>query len=97
MPKKRFRNPESLLDYTIRKIAHRIKRGDSIHADFHPLVIGSRRAVEADFNFIKVDVYDFLTVGANLGNLAVKVDRISTARTARDDNTNDFCFLLHDS
>jgi len=53
--------------------------------------------MEADFHLIKVDVDDFLAVGADLRHLAVEVDRISTAGTAGNDNANDFCFLLHDS
>ena len=53
--------------------------------------------MEADFDLIQVDMHHFFTIGANLGNLAVKIYGISTAWTARDDNTNDFCFLLHDS
>ena len=51
--------------------------------------------MEADFDFIQIDMYHFLTVGANLRNLTVKIDWISATGTARNDNTDDLCFLLH--
>ena len=51
--------------------------------------------MEAHFDLIEIDVDHFFAVGADLGDLTVEIDGISAARAARNDNTDDFCFLFH--
>lgn len=51
--------------------------------------------MEADFDFIHIDMDNLLAVGANLRDLAIKIDRISTARATGNNNANDSCFLFH--
>jgi hypothetical protein len=51
---------------------------------------------KADFDLVEVDVNHFLALRADFRHLPVEIDRIATARTARNDDSNDFCLLLHD-
>ncbi len=51
--------------------------------------------MEADFNLVEVDVNDFLTICADLGNLAIKVNRIAAARTTGNNDPDYLRFLLH--
>ncbi len=67
----------------------------SVHADLDALPF-RRRSVEAHFDLIQVDVDDLFAVGAHFRHLPVEIDRISATGAARNDNTNDLCFLLHD-
>ena len=68
--------------------------GNSIHADFHPFILGSG-TMEADFDLIEIDMNDFLAIRADLRHLAIEIDGIPTARTACDDDPDDLCLLLH--
>jgi hypothetical protein len=63
------------------------------HPDFFSFL---DRTAQAHFNLIEVDVDDFLAVGANFCHLPVEIDRITATRTARNDDSDDLCLLLHD-
>jgi len=52
--------------------------------------------MEAHFDLIQIDVDDLFAVGAHFRDLPIEIDRISATGAARNDNTNDLCFLLHD-
>jgi hypothetical protein len=51
--------------------------------------------MEIDLHLVKIDMHQFLTVRADFGALTVKIDRISTAWTTRDDNADYLSSLLH--
>jgi hypothetical protein len=51
---------------------------------------------EADFDLIEVDMNHFLAISADFRHLPVEIDRITATGTARNDNSDDLCLLLHD-
>ncbi len=51
--------------------------------------------MEAHFNLIKVDMHQFFAICADFRNLTVEVDGIAATWTARDDDSDNFRFLLH--
>jgi hypothetical protein len=51
--------------------------------------------VEAHFDLIEVNMHQFFAIRANFGDLTVEIDRVAAARTTRNDDPDDFCFLLH--
>ena len=64
------------------------------HLYFTSLVL-LYRSVEAHFDLIKVDMNELFTICADLRNLTVEVDGIAATWTARDDDSDNFRFLLH--
>jgi hypothetical protein len=73
-----------------------IARGGLIHAylNFASFVLldGS---MEAYFHLIEIDMDELFTVCADFRDLTVKVNGIAATGTARNDNSDDFGFLLH--
>ncbi len=51
--------------------------------------------MKAHFNLIQIDVNYFFTVRTDLGNLAIKVNRVATAGAARNNDADYPRFLLH--
>ena len=66
-----------------------------IHADFYFFSFG-HGTMEAHFHLIQVNMDDFFAVGTDFCDLPVEIDWISATWTARNDNSDDFCLLLHD-
>jgi hypothetical protein len=66
----------------------------SIHTDFNPFAFRDG-TVQTYLDFIKIDVDYFFAVGTDLGHLPVEIDRVTATGTTGNDNTDDFCFLLH--
>ena len=99
MVKKRFRM-NGIFYYRIkyeqskRESSPRAVRQPLIHADFDPLAFGCG-SMETHFHLIEVNMHHFFAVRADLGDLTVEIDGISATGTTRNDNANDFCFLLH--
>ena len=69
-------------------------KGGLIHAypDFFTFL---NRPAKAYFNLIEVDVDDLFAVRADFCHLSVEIDRITATRTARNDDSDDLCLLLH--
>jgi hypothetical protein len=51
--------------------------------------------VEADFDLIEVDMHQFFAICADFGHLTVKIDGVTATRAARNDDPDNFGFLLH--
>lgn len=51
--------------------------------------------MKAYFDLIEVDMNDFFTICTDFCNLSIEIDRVTATRTTRNDNPDDFCFLLH--